>query len=232
MKLSTIYLVLGGEDEIKRPRSKKLLQLVRRSQQQADEYKIIVSGLSSFDTTATTSESSRQAKYLVGHGIPKENIRIEEESLDTLGNLIFSHRIIEQLLTQSTDLPQSIVLITEGFHIHRSKKLLRRIFKDIVEQYPAVRFKFAAANPHTQAKYYWKWLLQKIRTGVEDELILDVLTVDIDIFKLHSNKDFENYLFSLPVYVTRYKANQPYNMAHSLYARAIQRLLDERASNT
>lgn len=231
MKLKTIFLLLAGESETKRPRSKKLLQLVRRSRLRPDAFKVIVSGLSSFDTTAQTSESERASQFLITHGVPIKAIVKEEAALDTLGNLVFSHEIIADLLQHQVEPTTCIVVVTEGFHMHRAKKLFRHVFQDISVTYPKVSFAFVSAKPHTRAKYYWQRAVQSLSNSVRDELILDCISLDIDIFHLHNYEDFKNYLFSLPVYNRIYTASYGYNMHRSIYAHAIQRRLDDRAAN-
>lgn len=76
--IKKIYLILTGEDEKKRPRSKKLLDIIRTHNLQDDEYKIIVSGYSGFLLNVETSESYNVSEYLISKGISKNNIVLEE----------------------------------------------------------------------------------------------------------------------------------------------------------
>lgn len=125
--IQEIFLILCGEDECKRPRSKKLLTLLKHS----SHYKIIISGLSSFNLHPNSSESSRLSTYLTNHGISDHDIILEEQSMDTLGNIVFSHKLIEKLLQKYKHISR-ISLITNNFHLHRSRRLFSRIFKALI----------------------------------------------------------------------------------------------------
>lgn len=251
--LRKIYLILTGEDEHKRPRSKKLLELIRVNNLNNNEYKIVVSGLSGFKLKVDSSESSRLAKYLIERNVLKENIILEEESMDTLGNMIFSHRIIEQLLRQNTINPIEIVLITEGFHMHRSKKLFLKIFQDLKNLNNQISFSFESGNTFGISSFYWKRkldvIVEKLKRHIKvggdlkeylkkwfivdkrymlDFMILDMILTDFDIFRLKTYEDYTNFLFSLPIYSEKYKPSHKYLTQYSIYAHAIEHLIAER----
>jgi uncharacterized SAM-binding protein YcdF (DUF218 family) len=75
-----IFLILCGENEQHRPRSNQLLSLLKNQ----INYKVIVSGFSSFTVDPESSESLRLSDYLINHGIEKSDIFMEERSMDTL----------------------------------------------------------------------------------------------------------------------------------------------------
>lgn len=243
-----IYLVLTGEDETERPRSRKLLHFLKKDVHEGTPHKIIVSGLSSFNLHPFSSDSSRMARYLLSRVVNKENIILEEKSMDTLGNMIFSHRKLEQLLKKEGG-DKEVILITEGFHMNRSKKLFQRIFKDLGRKYN-LRFTFIKANTFNISSYYWKRMfkvvIEKIKRGIStktdiedflnkalkvrkrymfDFFILDMILTDADIFRLKNYNDFKNYLFSLPIYNKKYVAFKKYDMKFSIYAKAIEKLI-------
>lgn len=251
--LKKIYLILCGEDEQKRPRSKKLLECIRSDILNNIKYKIIVSGYSSFNLNAVESESSRLAKYLIGENISKENIILEEKSMDTLGNLVFSYKIIQELISQNNQEKIEIILITEGFHMQRSKKLFLKIFENMKTINPCISFNFISANTQGISSFFWKRkiniIMEKIKKHMElggdikeyltkfflvdkkyllDFAILDMILTDIILFKLKSYTEYENFLFSLPIYQKKYKPKQKYLTQYSIYAHAIEHFTNKK----
>jgi uncharacterized SAM-binding protein YcdF (DUF218 family) len=245
--IKKIYLILGGEDENKRPRTKKLLDLIRNDILNNIDYKIIISGFSWFNLNSTSSESSRIRKYLIEKNISEKNIILEEESLDTLGNMIFSHIIIEKLIRENLNDEIEIILITEGFHMKRSKELFLRIFKDIKYLNNKISFKFESANSLGISSFYWKRKLKVIVSKIKRRfeldkntpeyfkkiflinkkylfnfIILDIILTDFDFFKLKTFEDYEDFLFSLPVYNQKYKPKKKYLIQFSIYGNLIK----------
>jgi hypothetical protein len=75
--LKDIYLILGGEDSTKRPRSSKLIEVLKTRQHfNSNETKIIVSGKSLFNRSVNGSEASDMKKYLLSKNIPSDLILI------------------------------------------------------------------------------------------------------------------------------------------------------------
>jgi uncharacterized SAM-binding protein YcdF (DUF218 family) len=94
-----IYLILTGEDGKKRPRSNYLIKLIKNTTpKELKHIKIIASGKSGFNNYIYQTESDSMIKYLIENGIPKEIIINENQAMDTLGNMIFSYKIIEKLV--------------------------------------------------------------------------------------------------------------------------------------
>ncbi len=255
--IKKIYLILCGEDEHKRPRSRKLLELIRNDILNNNEYKIVVSGLSVFNLNPESSESSRLSKYLIKNNVPKENIILEKESLDTLGNMVFSHTIIEQIIRQNPQEPIEITLITEGFHMKRSEELFLKIFNDLKNINNKLTFNFERANTGGISSFFWKRkskvIIEKIKIQLKirkdikkrhlepekdivdffkksslvsikylkDFAALEIILLDIKKFRLKTYEEFENFLFSLPIYNEKYKPKHRYLIKFSLYALAI-----------
>jgi len=254
--LKKIYLILCGEDEQKRPRSKKLLELVRLDNINNIEFKIVVSGYSSFNLNANESQSLGLSKYLIENNISKENIILEEESMDTLGNMVFSYKIIESLIRQNNLEKIEIVLITEGFHMERSKKLFLKIFDNIKMVNPNITFDFISANTSNISSFFWRRkldiIVEKIKRNIDlgeditdyfkkiilvhkkymlDYAILDMILTDVDIFRLKTYDDFRNFLFSLPIYNEKYTPTSKYLVRYSIYSSAIEKLINNRKEN-
>lgn len=238
--IKNIFLILCGEDEIKRPRSKQLLIMLKNQTQ----YKIIVSGSSSFTLYPVSSESSRVADYLVKYGIERSHIFLEEQSMDTLGNIIFSHSIIELLLKQYQHI-STITLITETFHLYRSKMLFSCIFNNLLKHHHIQSYFMGSENKeleklyrrqetNTIISYFYNGTLlkkdiqqflfaisQRRQRDIKEIAILKLLLADFRIFQLDNFDQFQNYLYNLPVYNTAYHAKKILNISNSLYSRAI-----------
>jgi hypothetical protein len=215
------------------------------------QYKIIISGFSSFTTNPDSSESSRVGHYLVKNGIQRSNIVLEERSMDTLGNIIFSHIITESLLQQYHHI-SAITLITETFHLNRSKRLFIRIFGRLLkryhvqshftgsenqrlEQYQRTQKTYAIFSNLYQgtlvrkdAQQFIYTLCQRWQRDMQEIIILELLFVDFRIFRLRTFKQFQNYLYNLPVYNTIYHTTTILNLALSLYSRAIKYVISLR----
>lgn len=101
--LKEIYIVLGGENS-KHPRCKKLIEelINKKTELLNGEIKIILSGKSWFNPHTEITEAKRMKEFLLSStkiSIPKESIILEEESMDTLGNMIYSFNKIRNLLS-------------------------------------------------------------------------------------------------------------------------------------
>lgn len=246
--MQTIYLVLTGEDKGRRSRSNKLLQLIKKSNN--EEYTIVVSGYSTFGKRLDQSEAAALAEYLVQHDIPEQQIILEEQSLDTLGNVVFSYDIIEGLLLNEST-AQQLVLITDRYHMHRAKRFFELVYVSLFEQYPNISVVYASANTIQNSWRHCKNIVGKLwykarhrmsirrdvmsslyqRVGYEEEQALDwlkleVVLYDIKHFRLRTIEDFRNYLYSLPIYKNKHQANKPVSIEQSFYARAIQHTID------
>lgn len=78
--------------------------------------KILVSGKSGYLNHLKKTEAEEMYEYLVKHGIPKEDILVEDASKSTKENVLYSL----QLLKKDYDIKTlSYVLITSDFHLKR-----------------------------------------------------------------------------------------------------------------
>lgn len=85
------------------------------------EVKIIVSGGQGFGETITEAEGMK--RYLVGQGIPEASIIKEERATSTYENMLFSKKLYESMYQTKLN---KVMLITNNFHMSRSKLLAKR----------------------------------------------------------------------------------------------------------
>ena len=83
--------------------------------------KIIVSGGQGIGETITEAEGMK--RYLVKRGIPESLILKEEKATSTYENMVFSKKLYEQNFGEK---PKSVMIITNDFHMFRSKLLAHR----------------------------------------------------------------------------------------------------------
>ena len=143
----------------KRPRSKKLLRLIRNNSLEDDEFKIIISGKSAFKIEVDELECERLRDYLISYGVNENSIVLEKESMDTLGNMIFSMLKIQLLLEENNTSSSpniNITLITEHFHMKRSKQLFSQIFNFLYQVYPNISIYFVSAQSFGFSKLFLK----------------------------------------------------------------------------
>lgn len=173
-------------------------------------------------------------KYLLKNKIPTQIIINENQAMDTLGNMIFSFDIIENLVLKhqkNTVNPKvypecEINLITERFHLHRSKELFLKIFKTLKSLNPAIKFIYHNINETNYLSYFSH---QKKRM-IQEEIILESITLDSIHYNLQIPEQYKNYLFSLPVYKDIYKGKL--NLKSSIYAKEINILLQKRKKSS
>lgn len=70
------------------------------------------------------TEAEAMQRYLVEKGIAKERIIKEEQSTSTMENFRFTHELLEQQTSYEPSAP--VLVITNDFHMFRSKILARR----------------------------------------------------------------------------------------------------------
>ena len=71
------------------------------------------------------SEAQTMHDYLVEHGVSSEQIILEDKAANTHENLIFSKELLEEL---GYDTQQEFLLVSNGFHLTRSRILWERVF--------------------------------------------------------------------------------------------------------
>ena len=122
--MSNLIMLLSGEDVDERNRSRKAMEIYQRSEGATP---ILISGSHSGYLGRTIPQGMQpecyQARdFLISQGIPERDIKVEDSSLDTLGNFYFSHPIIGK--------EQEIDLVTDTFHMKRSLWCARLVFGD------------------------------------------------------------------------------------------------------
>ena len=70
------------------------------------------------------TEAEGMADYLIGHGIPRENIILETQSHNTWQNLAYSARRLEEA---GIDIKDGVIIVSNGFHLTRAKMLAGRV---------------------------------------------------------------------------------------------------------
>ena len=258
--LKKIYLLLTGENEKKRSRSKKLLKEIEKEYGSSftDEFKIIITGKSGFDFYLNPTEAENLKNFLIKKS-PKliSNIIIENDYMDTLGNMIFSYPIICNTIKLQEDKNIEIVLITEKFHMKRSRALFLEIFKNLFFSYKELQFKSISANSLDFNSLFLKRALTKffknlLRFRFDDRNLMylikkeerffnrsligitvqSALFVDLDIHyknKLNNYEDYKDYLFSLPIYNEHYKSIKKMDLNLSAYKVIIEIHMKKRA---
>lgn len=86
------------------------------------ETKVIVSGGLSDGQLA--SEAQVMAWYLEKHNIGSDRIILEEKASNTMENILFSKKQVEDLYNQSLN---EIIIITSDYHMLRSQMIARRV---------------------------------------------------------------------------------------------------------
>lgn len=84
---------------------------------------VIVSGGQGHDETI--SEAQVMKAYLMEHGVPENQIVMEDQSRSTYQNLVFSKAVLnqsEELLQQ-----KKVILVTQDFHIFRAKMIASKL---------------------------------------------------------------------------------------------------------
>ena len=81
-----------------------------------DKINIVVSG--GLTRTKDGTEAEAMAQYLIDNGIPKDIVILEDRSQSTLENYNFTKQILEKENIKHN----SIVFVTNDFHIYRAKK--------------------------------------------------------------------------------------------------------------
>lgn len=67
---------------------------------------------------------------------------------------------------------------------------------------------------------------QRRKRKIKEIIILEILLIDFKIFQLHSFKQFQNYLYNLPIYNTVYHKKIIINISMSLYSKAINYVMN------
>lgn len=120
------------------------------------------------------SEAMVMKEYCVSRGVPESSIILEENSLDTIGNGVFS-----MLEIHGKILPGTIYVVSSCYHMKRSEFIFRKCFG------PGYRFDFShCSNFHRpeldEAKSME--LAEHFFSGIADG---DIVAIKERLFKLH-----------------------------------------------
>lgn len=86
--------------------------------------KILITGGQGLNPVNTTSEAELLKRFLLMTGMPESDILMEERSVNTRENALFTKEFLEK---QGVGMQQEFVLITSAFHIPRSKKCFDKV---------------------------------------------------------------------------------------------------------
>jgi len=91
-----------------------------------DTKKILMSGYKPFEIKKdpTKSEAELMKDFAINLGVDKKNIILEEKSLDTVGNIVFSKFIIDKKGYKN------IAFVSSDFHMKRIENICKDVFGD------------------------------------------------------------------------------------------------------
>ena len=70
------------------------------------------------------SEALSMANYLTEHGVPKEQIMLEDWASSTYENMVYSFEMIKE---NKLDLSGGVIIVSNGFHLARARMLWNRV---------------------------------------------------------------------------------------------------------
>ena len=131
-------LVLGGEDHKNHTRSDHahhLYQQVEASRRHVPLQLVLSGSHSGLDRyLPPLPEAEQMRRYLAGVGVPVDSMHMETQALDTIGNMVFSWPILEQITSGSAT--RRFGIVTDRYHMTRSLWLARRVFPAEYELHP------------------------------------------------------------------------------------------------
>jgi len=127
-----VVIVLGAGivDDMPRPGLASRLDAAVSYHRQNPDALIIVSG--GLGHRENYTEAYVMARYLIAHGVPAERILLEDKAYSTYSNMRYAAEIISAIF----EVPPSIVVITNDFHMYRSVRFVRQVGLDAT-MYPA-----------------------------------------------------------------------------------------------
>ncbi len=84
------------------------------------------------------TEAQTMRDYLLEKGVPSENIVLEEKSMSTIQNALYTFELLDK-----TTVPTDIILVTNHFHMNRSLAWFNFVFAD-----SGINIAFYAAPDH------------------------------------------------------------------------------------
>lgn len=127
-------------------------------------HKILVTGGQGLNPTNPNREADLLADFMAIAGVPKEDILIENEAVNTRQNALFAK---ETLIQAEADLEATYLLITSAFHMKRSKGCFDKVGittttfpVDYYAYDPTVTFK-SLVQPNPAALVNWHLLFKE-----------------------------------------------------------------------
>ena len=148
----TTVIVLGARVTGERPSlmlERRLQAAVRYLKANPESVAVLSGGLGA---GADISEALAMKRWLAANGIAEERLFLEDRSISTYENMIFSQMVIAE-----NNLPQRVAIATDGFHIYRAHLLARQAGLD-----PSA---IPAQTPIRLLPYYWVREIAAILVG-------------------------------------------------------------------
>ena len=207
--MSEIFIVLTGNLDTKFLRVGKLISILNKKQDTSKDI-IIFSGLSSLNPKQKVSEAKTYKSYFNKHFKEKiKKILLEEESMDTLGNALFTKKIIDKLLqNKEIEKNSKIIIISEHYHIKRVEWTFKQIYSNSYN----IEFKSAKTHLLSLFFYYLFFILiiilspiiylfsfYKKNVYLKDMIILKILKKDFKTQKI-SSRNISDFITSFSLY--------------------------------
>jgi uncharacterized SAM-binding protein YcdF (DUF218 family) len=125
-----LLLVLGSGNSMIRAKHAENLYLTNKNKNDSD-LKLILSGGKKLESSFSEAEHMQIA---LSYSIPLSDLIIEIQSLDTLGNFVFSKPLIEQGL--SGDVSKKLGVVTDPYHMNRSLWIAKHVLGSSYEVVP------------------------------------------------------------------------------------------------
>lgn len=115
-------LVLGGEDNAQRTRSRAAVRYYRDCQAAGLPLPCLVVTGAPAAHASGTSEAAWMARYLHAQGLPAAHVLQETQARDTLGNVTLGVALAARHGLRR------LVLVSDDFHLRRSARLFQRVW--------------------------------------------------------------------------------------------------------
>lgn len=128
MKNKDFYIVLGcriNDNCIISEMLKSRLDVLIKDLKNNDSYIILSGGYT--NNVCNKSEAEIMKDYIIDNGVNKDIILIEDKSQNTIGNAIYTMKLLNELGFQ----PEKLKLITSCFHVKRSYKIFKYLVRNI-----------------------------------------------------------------------------------------------------
>lgn len=128
MKTHTLVIILGGGIGDAKKDTFPTAERMRFVQTHLERFRnvpLLLSGRQSGRNkgAATITEAKFMRRILLGFGLKRANVFLEERSLDTISNAVFSKPIVESHKDWKT-----ILLVTSDWHMQRALWIFRTVF--------------------------------------------------------------------------------------------------------